>query len=126
VVACGPLGGAAVFEHLAAADLHVNPSLGESLNMVTVEAAAVGTPTLGSDHAGIADWMGRHETGVVVPAGEVGLLADAIIRALGDPRRLAGWSRAGRGMAADFALERIAGQLESLFEEARRAPSLEH
>jgi hypothetical protein len=29
-------------------------------------------------------------------------------------------------MAAEFALERIAGQLESLFEEARRAPSLEH
>lgn len=126
VQACGSLSGAAVFEHLAAADLHVNPSLGESLNMVTVEAAAVGTPTLGSDRAGIADWMQRHDAGIVVPAGEVGPLADAIIRALGDPQRLAGWSRAGRGMAAEFALERIAGQLESLFEEARRAPSLEH
>ena len=126
VYACGPLVGEAVFEHLAAADLHLNPSLGESLNMVTVEAAIVGTPTLGSELAGIADWMRRYAAGIVVPAGEVAPLADAIIRALGDPQRLAGFSRAGRGMAAEFALERIAGQLESLFEEARRAPSLEH
>ncbi len=126
VLACGPLTGSSVFEHLAAADLHVNPSLGESLNMVTVEAAAVGTPTVGSDLAGIADWITRFAAGSVVPAGEAGPLADAIIRALGDPQRLAGQSLAGRGMAAEFGLERIAGQLESLFEEARRAPSLEH
>ena len=126
VHACGPLTGDAVFEHLAAADLHVNPSLGESLNMVTVEAAAVGTPTVGSDLAGIADWIARFSAGSVVPAGAAAELADAIIRALGDPQRLAGQSLAGRGMAAEFGLERIAGQLESLFEEARRAPSLEH
>ena len=125
VSASGPLSGEAVFEHLAAADLHVNPSLGESLNMVTVEAAAVGTPTLGSERAGIADWMRRYAAGMVVPAGEVGSLADAIIRALGDPPALAAMSRAGREMAAEFALDRIAGQLESLFEEARRSPSLE-
>ncbi len=126
VIACGPLQGDAVFEYLAAADLHVNPSLGESLNMVTVEAAAVGTPSVGTDHAGIADWMSRHDAGIVVVAAEVGPLADAIIRALGNPQRLAGLSVAGRDMAAEFGLERIAGQLESLFEEARRAPSLEH
>jgi len=125
VMATGPLAGEAVFEHLAAADLHVNPSLGESLNMVSVEAAAIGTPTLGSDRAGIADWMRRYAAGIVVPSGEVRSLADAIIRALGDPAALAAMSRAGREMAAEFALDRIAGQLESLFEEARRSPSLE-
>lgn len=126
VIATGALRGDAVFEHLAAADLHVNPSLGESLNMVTVEAAAVGTPTLGTDAAGIADWMDRHKAGVVVPAGQVGPLADAIIRALGAPSQLAGYSAASRGMAAEFALERIAGQLESLLDEVSQATILEH
>src|SRR5207248_1667602 len=42
----GRLQGREVCEHLAAADLHVNPTLCEGLNMATVEAAAVGTPSV--------------------------------------------------------------------------------
>jgi len=125
VCATGSLRGTEVYEHLAAGDLHVNPTICEGLNMVTVEAAAMGTPTVGTDGAGIADWMRRYAAGIVVPSGEVGSLADAIIRALGDPAARAAMSRAGREMAAEFALDRIAGELESLFEEARRSPSLE-
>jgi glycosyltransferase involved in cell wall biosynthesis len=67
----GVLSGQAVYEHLAAGDVHVNPTLCEGLNMVTVEAAAVGTPTITSDGAGIADWVERLQAGLVVPAGDV-------------------------------------------------------
>lgn len=119
IVTTNALVGTRVFEHLAAADLHVNPSLCESLNMVTVEAAAVGTPTVGTDGAGIAAWMERYGAGAVVPAGRAAPLADAIIFALKDPARLAAWSAAGREMIAEFTLDRVAAQLVALFEHAR-------
>ena len=103
-----------VFEHLAAADLNVNPSLCEGLNMVVAEAAAVDTPTIGSDGAGIAEWIGRHDAGLVTPAGEVAPLADAIIRAFQNRTELVRWSIGAEIMSRDFALEHIAEQLQRL------------
>jgi glycosyltransferase involved in cell wall biosynthesis len=108
VVFTGRLDGEQVFRHLACADLHVNPTLCEGLNMVTVEAAAVGTPTVTSDGAGIADWVSRYGAGTVVRKGEVAPLADAIIRALRSPENLSRWGSQGRFMADEFLLERIA------------------
>lgn len=123
VIASGRLSGFEVFEHLAAGDLHANPTLCEGLNMVTVEAAAVGTPTICTDGAGIADWLMKFGAGPVVPAGEVGPMADGILFALCDPARLAEYSAGSRRMIADFTLDRVAGQLVSLFEDACRQPS---
>jgi glycosyltransferase involved in cell wall biosynthesis len=114
VHATGTLSGMAVFEHLAAADLHLNPSLCEGLNMVTVEAAAVGTPSVSSDGAGISDWLLRHDAGAVVPAGDTSALAAAVIAALRDPQRLARWRANGLAMAREFDLERIARELSRL------------
>ena len=111
VVASGRLEGMAVYEHLAAADLHVNPTLGEGLNMVVVEAAAVGTPAVCSDGAGIAAWIQRRAAGIVVPCGEVQLLANAIISALQDCDTTSRWSLAAVSMSREFSLETISGQL---------------
>ncbi len=114
VVFTGPLQGEAVFEHLAAADLHVNPTRCEGLNMVTVEAAAVGTPTVTSDGAGIADWVDKHAAGVVVPAGDVPALRDAVIAALRNPALCLTWQGRSRIMADEFSLDRIAADLFEL------------
>jgi glycosyltransferase involved in cell wall biosynthesis len=111
VTSTGRLAGIAVFEHLAAADLHVNPSLCEGLNMATVEAAAVGTPTITSNGAGISHWVKRYEAGRVIGTGEVDELADATIAAFNDRAVLARWARGAQAMAEEFALERIAQQL---------------
>lgn len=111
VTSTGRLTGVAVFEHFAAADLHVNPSLCEGLNMATVEAAAVGTPTITSNGAGIADWVSRFDAGLVIGSGEVDALADATIRAFNNHGVLARWARGAQAMAEEFALERIAQQL---------------
>jgi glycosyltransferase involved in cell wall biosynthesis len=108
VIVAGRLEGEEVFRHLACADLHANPTLCEGLNMVTVEAAAVGTPTVTSDGAGIADWIKRYGAGAVVPRNEVGALADAIIRALNNHDELSRWASNARPMADEFLLERIA------------------
>jgi len=110
----GALQGEAVFEHLATADLHVNPTLCEGLNMVTVEAATVGTPTVTSDGAGIADWVSRFDAGAVVPAGDVEALRSAVIAALRDPVLRLTWQGRSRIMAGDFSLDRIAAGLLEL------------
>ena len=110
----GALSGIAVYEHLAAGDVHVNPTLCEGLNMVTVEAAAVGTPTITSDGAGIADWVERLQAGSVVPAGDVAALAQAVILALQSPALRLTWQDRTRSMAPDFSLDRIAAQLLAL------------
>ena len=114
VIAAGRIDGPDVFRHLAAADLHVNPTLCEGLNMVTVEAAAVGTPTIGTDGAGIAHWIERCGAGQVVPHSQVDPLADAILGALQEPGRIRLWSLALPAMAEEFALERIADSLVAL------------
>jgi len=116
VIFTGPLKGDAVFEYLAAADLHISPTLCEGLNMVTVEAAAVGTPTISGDMAGIADWITRFGAGAVVPSGNAGALGEAIIGALSSPSQIALWDEASLRMAQDFSLERIAIALESMIE----------
>lgn len=117
VRATGPLTGVAVFEHLAAADININATLSDGLNMVAVEAAAVGTPTITSDAAGVADWVQRYEAGAVVPVGDVDALASSVIDALRRPNLRLTWSGASRRMAADFALDRVAHQLLTLFEQ---------
>lgn len=112
----GPLGGLAVYEHLAAGELHVSPTLCEGLNMVTVEAAAVGTPTISGDGAGIAAWLERFDAGAVVPSGDAAALGEAIIAALADPGRIGQWRAGCAAMTNEFSLERIAGSLEKLME----------
>lgn len=124
VIPTGPLAGEEVFRHLACADLHVNPTLCEGLNMVTVEAAAVGTPTITTDGAGIAAWVRRYDGGAVVPRGEVGALADAIIRALRAPSELSRWGSSARPMADEFLLERIAPALIELLGSRSGTPAI--
>jgi glycosyltransferase involved in cell wall biosynthesis len=111
----GVLRGAEVYEHLAAADLHVNPTLCEGLNMATVDAAAVGVPSVSSDAAGISDYVREHGAGLVVPAADVPALAEAVIAALTDTGRRLTWQTCSRTMAGYFSPERIADGLLRLF-----------
>lgn len=110
----GSLSGREVCEHLAAADLHVNPTRCEGLNMVTVEAAAVGTPSVTSDGAGIADWVQSYGAGLVVPAGDVPALRDAVVAALRSPELRAAWPGRSREMARCFTPDRVAADFVKL------------
>jgi len=111
----GRLRGRETYAHLAAADLNVNPTLCEGLNMVTVDAAAVGTPTVCSDAAGVSDWILRHDCGLVYAAGDVAALERAVIEALAQPGRLAAWGECCREMIADFTAESVFLRLADLF-----------
>jgi glycosyltransferase involved in cell wall biosynthesis len=117
----GRLRGRETYAHLAAADLNVNPTLCEGINMVAVDAAAVGTPTVSSDAAGVSDWIRRHDCGLVYAAGDVQALERAVIDALAQRERLAAWGQRCRGMIADFTAESVFQRLAALFDSAVRA-----
>lgn len=121
VLLTGRLVGRDTYAQLAAADLNVNPTLCEGLNMVTVDAASVGTPTVCSDAAGVSDWIRRHDCGLVYAAGDVDALERSVIDALAQRGRLAVWSGRCRELIADFTSESVFQRLAELF--ARTAHS---
>lgn len=71
--------------HYNAADVTVLPSHYESFGMVAMEAMACGRPVVASRVGGLATAVVDGVTGLLVPEGDVGLLADRIERLLDDP-----------------------------------------
>lgn len=108
----GSLKGIDVFEHLACADVNVNPTLCDGLNMVTVEAAAVGTPTIVTDHAGISAWIQKTQAGEVVPVGSARAIADAVIYFFShDASQRAAYGGNAHRMADEFSMDSVAEKL---------------
>ena len=100
------------------ADLVAVPSLWpEPFGLVGIEAGCLGVPAVGYALGGIPDWLIPGRTGELAP-GEpptVDGLANAIVRALSDPRhyqdlRIGAWQH-----ARQFNLDRHIGQLEQIF-----------
>lgn len=63
IILTGALTQEAVYEHYAAGDLFINPTLADGLNMTVVEAALMGLPTVCSTHAGIEHWVSKYHAG---------------------------------------------------------------
>jgi colanic acid/amylovoran biosynthesis glycosyltransferase len=91
---------------------------GEGLPNVVVEAAASGLPVIGTDHAGIPEAVGHGQTGLLVPEGDVGSLAEALKRLLGDAEMQAAFGRSARQLAEErFDASSQARRLEQLYDE---------
>ncbi len=60
----------------------VTPSLVEGWGITTIEANACGTPVIASDVPGLRDSVRNEETGILVPYGDIELLAQVIERVL--------------------------------------------
>lgn len=71
-------------ELTAMADVFVLPSLWEGLPLALLEAASLGKPIVASDIAGVREVVRDAETALLVPPGEPGRLAEAVIRLLED------------------------------------------
>lgn len=74
------------FELLSRAHLLINPSKLEGWGLVVIEAAAMGTPTVGYKVPGLVDSVKNNVTGVLVDK-DVNKMADAIFRVLNDSVR---------------------------------------
>jgi len=80
----------------------VQPSPKEGWGLTVVEAAACGTAVVAADSPGLRDSVRRDETGLLVPYGDDGRLAEALARVLEEAPLRARLEAAGRAWAARF------------------------
>ena len=101
------------------------PSVSEGLGRVAIEAFARGRPVVGSAVGGIRDIVQTERSGVLVPPGEPALLADALVRLLGDPELAQRMSRAAAedGAAFRWPPDRYADAVRDLVDRALSLPA---
>jgi glycosyltransferase involved in cell wall biosynthesis len=93
------------------------PSRFEGLGMVALEAQSAGTPVVGYDVDGLRDAVGGG--GLLVPAGDIPALRDAVAALLGDPGRRSELGGRGRdAMRAEQSWASVAARLEEIYSAA--------
>jgi glycosyltransferase involved in cell wall biosynthesis len=101
---------------MAQCDILVNPSLGEALGNVVLEAMALGRPVIGAATGGMPEVICNGETGLIVPVANAEALAGAIQRLLNNPELAIGLGERGRdSVLACFTVERMADGLAAAF-----------
>lgn len=113
----GRLPHANVPDYLAGLHALVAPTLiTEPFGIVAVEAAAAGIPVFASRIGGLAETVEDQVTGLVLPAGELVALTDALVRGLDDPTWLAELGQSGRERAlSTYDWPVITDRFEALF-----------
>lgn len=108
-------------KYYAAADLFVSTSLSESFGLTVCEALACGTPVLAFAVGGIPEIVEHGKSGVLVPLGNVELLARRLAELLVHPEFVerAGAFGANR-VKKDFSVEKMTGQYLALYKELAR------
>lgn len=100
---------------LPAFDVFVLASENEGMGRAVVEAMAAGKPAVASRVGGLPDLVLDGETGVLVPPGDPGALADAVLVLLNDPERAAAMGQKARERASAFSLEAMLAKLDELY-----------
>jgi glycosyltransferase involved in cell wall biosynthesis len=98
---------------LSSALLAVVPSRAEGFGLPVVEAMAAGVPVVTSDAPALVEVGGGAAR--VVPVGDVGALAEALLELLADPGGREGMREAGLARAADFSWDAVADRLWALY-----------
>jgi glycosyltransferase involved in cell wall biosynthesis len=101
---------------LARAWVLVNPSVREGWGLNVVEAAALGTPCVAYDVAGLRDSVRDGVTGLLVPSGDVEALAKAIIGVLSDDGLKERLSRNALRWARGFSWDKSAEEFLKVIE----------
>jgi len=97
----------------------VVPSMGEGFGMVALEAMERARPVIAAEIGGLGELVDDDVTGYLVPSGEAGPLADAIVRLAADLPRAAEMGSAGRRRALEqFLQERCTDRTELLYRAA--------
>jgi glycosyltransferase involved in cell wall biosynthesis len=108
-----------VLPWMAAMDVLVLPTIEkEGFGRVLVEAGAMSKPVISTDIGGMAEVVNNGESGIIVPAGEVNDMADAMLRLLKDEELRLRMGRAGRARAlARFSVEQMVASTEAVYRE---------
>jgi glycosyltransferase involved in cell wall biosynthesis len=104
-------------------DLFVQPSLWEGFGVTLLEAMASGLPIVASRVGGIPEIVRDGETGLLVPPGDAGALAEECLRLLHHPDLAARMGEAGRTrLEEQFGIDRLVGETARLYRDllARR------
>ncbi|RYG69444.1 glycosyltransferase family 1 protein, partial [bacterium] len=108
-----------VLPWMAAMDILVLPTIEkEGFGRVLVEAGAMAKPVISTDIGGMAEVVSQGESGLVVRAGEVSELADAMLRLLSDESQRISMGNAGRARAlARFSVDQMVANTEAVYRE---------
>jgi starch synthase len=110
-----------VIQILSHATVFACPSLYEPLGIVNLEAMACGTAVVASNVGGIPEVVADSQTGLLVPAGDPAILAEAISSLVLDPARASAMGQLGRQrVAAEFSWASIAAQTAALYADLTR------
>ena len=110
---------------IAQCDLLANPSLGEALGNVVLEAMALGKPVIGTRAGGVQELIRDGETGLIVPAADSPALAAAICRLIDDSEEAHSMGERGRArVLSEFTVERMADGLAAVFTACREGKSV--
>jgi glycosyltransferase involved in cell wall biosynthesis len=115
----GPLKREQVANILGRASVFVFPSLREGLPLSVLEAMACGTPVVGSDVPGIKDLVVNGENGLLVPARNPKMLAEALLTLLNEVElRKEMGRRARRVVVAEYSWDSVISKIEKVYYEA--------
>lgn len=108
---------------LAASNVAVQCALSENLGG-TLEALVLERPVVATRVGGMPESVRHGETGLLVPPGDAGALAEALERLLASPDEAAAFGRAGRRLVLErFTLDRTISDLARIFERLGATPS---
>lgn len=97
------------------------PTRHESFGLALAEAMACGLPVVATRVTAIPEVVEDGRTGLLVPVGDVGALAEALETLLSEPERAAAMGEAGRARVEEhFAWEKIIAQWEQLLWQVAR------
>lgn len=114
----GPVHGAEKYRWLQEADIFVLPSHAEGLPMSLLEAMSAGLPVVTTPVGGIPSVIRSGENGLLVPAGDVPALTEALchlLQSASERRRLG--SAAQALVTERYGVDRAAGQLLEIYRE---------
>jgi glycosyltransferase involved in cell wall biosynthesis len=105
------------------ADLFVLPTHEDVWGNTVVEAMSAGTPVVTTDAAGASSLVKESGAGLVVAAGSVRSLREAIARVIGDPALSRQMANRGEAAAARYGLEAFGLRMLLHYERALRTPA---